>query len=228
MKLLLDIGNTRIKAVIAEGDTLTSVPFDFSLFSQYPISQLTYASVRLAQRIEDIIAVATDNHIPCIEATTSAQAFGIQSGYDKFETLGIDRWLAVLGAAGEYPQTDVIVVDAGTATTVDFLTKENQHLGGWIIPGLHLMTSSIANQADKVFDEANTAFAYGAGDSTPKALKHGCLAAQCGIVDQAVRCFNKQAKIILTGGSADVMLPHLSHHQIIRDDMIVFKGLARF
>jgi len=238
MKLLLDIGNTRIKAVLSEPTVsentafersqLTPVPFDLALFEQYPISQVSCSSVRLAERIEDIIQAAQNKGIKVVEATTAAQAFGVRCAYENCKTLGIDRWLAVLGAAREYPEQDVIVIDAGTAITVDFLTAELQHLGGWIVPGLELMTSSIATLADKVFDDANTQYAYGAGDTTPKALKYGCLAAQCGIVDQAVNYFDRPAKIIITGGTSELMLPYITKNSVVHDPMIVFKGLDRF
>lgn len=176
--------------------------------------------------------MANNAGVKVVEVTTSKKAFGVTCAYDNYQTLGIDRWLGVLGAAGLYPNQDVIVVDAGTATTVDFLTADKQHLGGWIIPGLELMTTSITSQTDKVFDEDNTAFAYGAGDTTPKALKYGCLAAQCGIVGQAVSYFDRPAKVIIAGGTADKMLPYLAGSLAevspIGDALIVFKGLDRF
>lgn len=228
MKLLVDVGNTRIKAMLSNNGTLQAVEYTDDLYQQYPITQLTYASVRHAERIESLVTAAKSAGVKVVEVTTSKQAFGVTCAYETYQTLGIDRWLAVLGAAAEFPNQYVIVVDAGTATTVDFLTANKQHLGGWIIPGLDLMTTSITSQTDKVFDEDNTAFAYGAGDTTPKALKYGCLAAQCGIVQQAVSYFNRPAKVIIAGGTADLMLPYLADLKPIADGLIVFKGLNRF
>ena len=51
--------------------------------------------------------------------------------------LGVDRWLAILAAAFKlYPQKNVLIIDAGTATTVDLLAKSGVHQGGWILPGI--------------------------------------------------------------------------------------------
>ena len=130
--------------------------------------------------------------------------------------------------AKAYPNQHVIVVDAGTATTVDFVTSDNHHLGGWIVPGLDLMTSSIAQRAVKVFDDDNTTFNHGFGQTTPAALKSGCLAAQLGLIHQAVSMFDREAVLILAGGSAPLLLEHIQALNPVHDPMIVFKGLDRF
>jgi type III pantothenate kinase len=228
MKLLLDIGNSRIKAALSAEGRLVKVDFNLGLFHRHRITQLTYASVRMPTRNASIIAAAIEADVKVIEVKTQAEAFGVKCAYDNYHTLGIDRWLAVLGAADLYPDEDVIVVDAGTATTVDFVSADKQHLGGWIIPGLELMTRSITSQTDKVFDEDSTAFAYGPGKTTPQALKYGCMAAQCGIVTQAVNDFDRPARLVLTGGTAPLMLPHLEQYNPDHQELIVFRGLALY
>lgn len=162
------------------------------------------------------------------EVKTSGQAFGVQCAYKNYQTLGIDRWLAVLGAVAQYPGKNVIVVDAGTATTVDFVTKDKQHLGGWIVPGLELMTSSIAQRADKVFDSDDTHYQYDVGTTTPQALKFGCLAAQLGVVRQAIEFFDREFELVLAGGTAALMLGPLSEFKPHYDELIVFRGLDLF
>ena len=225
MKLLVDMGNTRTKAVLSDNGELLPIDFSLALFNQYDISQLTYASVRHNERAMKMLEIAHAQKIQVTQVETSAQAFGVKCAYDNYQTLGIDRWLAVLGAVNEHPNQDLIVIDAGTATTVDFVTADKAHIGGWIIPGLELMTTSVTSQTDKVFSDLNTNYSYGIGKATPEALKYGCLAAQLGIVRQAVEYFVNDAKVIIAGGVAPLMLNPLSDLKPYHDDLIVFKGL---
>lgn len=228
MKLLVDMGNTRSKAVLSDNGKLVSVEYCLSLFEQYDIDELTYASVRHDENAKELEAKAKSVGAVVKEVKTGSEAFGVKCAYRRFQTLGIDRWLAVLGAVAQLPGKNVIVVDAGTATTVDFVTQDKQHLGGWIVPGLELMTSSIAERADKVFDDAQTGFESAIGVTTPEALKYGCLAAQLGIVHQAVAYFNRPFELIIAGGTASLMLEPLKQYHPRHDELIVFKGLDLF
>jgi type III pantothenate kinase len=228
MKLLVDIGNTRSKAVLSDNGKLTPVDYNLDLFEQYEIERLTYASVRHDEAATSLEVKAKQIGATITEVKTASHAFGVKCAYEKYQTLGIDRWLAVLGAVSEFPNQNVIVVDAGTATTVDFVTADKVHEGGWIIPGLELMASSIAQKADKVFDDIGTDYHYGAGKTTPEALKFGCLSAQLGVVRQAVDYFGQPAKLVIAGGTASLMLKPLADLNPLHDDLIVFKGLDLF
>ncbi|MCJ8275116.1 MAG: type III pantothenate kinase [Psychrosphaera sp.] len=228
MKLLVDIGNTRSKAVLSDNGKLTPISYHLDLFEQFDIKQLTYASVRHDEAAISLEAKARKVGASLTQVKTSSEAFGVKCAYEKYQTLGIDRWLAVLGAVHEFPNQNVIVVDAGTATTVDFVHSNKVHEGGWIIPGLELMTSSIAEKADKVFDDIDTDYRYGLGKATPEALKFGCLAAQLGVVRQAVEYFGQATKLVITGGTASLMLKPLADLNPHHDDLIVFKGLDLF
>jgi type III pantothenate kinase len=222
------MGNTRTKAVLSGNGKLVSVLFSLALFEQYDIKQLTFASVRHDEQAESLIAKANVAKVRVIQVTTQPEAFGIQCAYDAYQSLGIDRWLAVLGAANQFPNQDVIVVDAGTAITVDFVGADNVHKGGWIAPGLDLRSTAVTEQTDKVFDDSGTNYEYAIGKTTPQALKFGCLAAQLGIVRQAVEYFGRNAQLVIAGGTAQLMMNPLSDLNPYRDDMIVFKGLDLF
>jgi type III pantothenate kinase len=233
MKLLIDIGNSKTKAVLSAADLLIPVAYDLKLFEQQAISRVVYASVGHQDRAAAMLQRAAQVGARVTEVTTARAAFGVQCAYENYHTLGIDRWLAVLGAAAAFPQQNVIVVDAGTATTVDFLrydpsSDEQQHLGGWIVPGLELMAASVAGQTVKVFDDDTTTYQPGFGDNTPAALKSGCLAAQLGLVRQAVNDFNREAVLLIAGGNGSLLLQQLAALKPIYDPMIVFKGLDRF
>ncbi len=75
---------------------------------------------------------------------TQPTCCGIQCGYDAFETFGVDRWMAIIGAcSGQNKPT--FIVDAGTAITVDVVI-EKEHIGGFIVPGLAIMKQSLLDQ----------------------------------------------------------------------------------
>ncbi len=228
MKLLVDVGNTRAKAVLLEDGQFTPIAYSLHLFERFAIKQLNYACVRHDDSVKNLLEKAQHHGVEIVEATTNSHAFGVQCAYEHYQTLGIDRWLAVIGASQTFPEQNVVVVDAGTAITVDFVTAQKQHLGGWIVPGLELMTSSIAQRADKVFDDPNTIYQCDIGKSTPQALKSGCLAAQIGLVRQAMTQFDVNATLVLCGGTAPLMLEPLASFNPIHDELIVFKGLAQF
>ncbi|MFT4924179.1 MAG: type III pantothenate kinase [Phenylobacterium sp.] len=231
MKLLVDIGNTRTKAALSWAGNLKPIDYDLSIFDDYVISQLTYAAVGEQSRVDSLVEKAKRSDAEVVEVVTAAHAFGIKCAYEHYQTLGIDRWLAVLAVASVYPDQDVIVVDAGTATTVDFVSGDKVHLGGWIVPGLDLMTSSVTSQTQKVFDDDTTAFTYELGQSTPAALKSGCLAAQIGLVHQAVAYFNRDAPnavLVIAGGTAPLLMAQLKALNPVHAPLIVFQGLDLF
>lgn len=142
------------------------------------------------------------------------------------DQLGVDRWLAVLAcrALGYRP---AVVVDAGTATTVDLLDAQGRHLGGYIVPGIALMRASL---------ESATAFASGAqkqGDdgghdpprTTEGAIACGTIRAQYGVIDHALARLGPAARLVLGGGGAVELEPLLSQAPL-RVEQLVLEGLA--
>lgn len=156
MKLAIDIGNTHIKAAVFEGGQLVETfkskvvdgAFIDSVFDVYPdIEQAILASVRtefaeveqaLKSRVKNFMLFTPQTKIP------------IQNSYGTPETLGGDRLAAAVGANAIYPGMNVLIVDFGTAITIDLVTSGGEFLGGNISPGadarlraLHEYTSSL-------------------------------------------------------------------------------------
>ena len=82
-------------------------------------------------------------------AAPAREMSGVRNGYEEFERLGLDRWLAMLGgfhlAAGA-----CLVLDFGTAVTADFIAADGQHLGGFICPGMPLMRNQLRTHTRKI------------------------------------------------------------------------------
>ena len=152
MKLLLDVGNSRVKWAfvsagvwVAHGEAAHEDEANLRpLFAaRHAPDDIRLANVagastglRLAARLEESFQV-----VP-IFARSARQGAGVENGYADAAQLGVDRWLAICAAYHRY-QAAVCVVDAGTATTIDVVSASGEHRGGLILPGLRLMESAL-------------------------------------------------------------------------------------
>lgn len=148
MKLLLDVGNSRVKwaFVFAGGfaehgeaghdDEASLEPLFGARHAPEDIRIANVAGsstgVRLAARLRERF------HVVPVFAHSARQGAGVRNGYVDPAQLGVDRWLAICAAYDRY-HAAVCVVDAGTATTIDLVSASGEHRGGLILPGLGLM-----------------------------------------------------------------------------------------
>lgn len=233
MKVLVDAGNTSCKIAIKKtGQDFIWCSAEQILEQILDVTEMTYAQVAPQPELTQLINACNERQIPVQQAMVNSEAFGIRCGYPKTENLGIDRWLAILGAEQLYPETDLIIVDAGTAMTVDILTEFKRHLGGWIVPGLSLMQSSIADKAPGVFSSTQITQEH-FGTNTPSALFEGCCNALTGCVEQAKAILQdidfhavNELKVILTGGDACILEERLKLETVVEKNL-VFVGLDR-
>jgi type III pantothenate kinase len=156
---------------------------------------------------------------------------GVTNGYAAFERLGLDRWVAILGAfrlAGRA----CVVIDLGTAVTSDFICAQGQHLGGFICPGLQLMRGQLRTHTRRIRYDDHTAeqakMTLSPGRSTAEAVERGCILMLRGFVttqiDQAAACWGEDYTLFLTGGDAALVGEAFPQASIVPD--LVFQGLA--
>lgn len=231
--LLLDVGNSRCKWALVQngvwmhqgvvGNTeWLALQHAFAALPQPSrILASNVAGEAMAQRLRAVCAVWTCS--PVFVAASAAQC-GVRNDYQQPERLGSDRWAALI-AAWHHVQGASLVVNCGTATTIDALSTQGEFLGGLIVPGVSLMQHSLATNAAQLRAEQgtlqdfprNTADAIHSGmlRATLGAIRHqfDLLQARCG----DVRC-------LLGGGAAGVVLPHLDL-PLERMDNLVLKGL---
>jgi type III pantothenate kinase len=133
---------------------------------------------------------------------------GVRTLYQDPSKLGADRWAAVIGARA-LSKTNTLIVNAGTATTIDLLGANGVHYGGWIVPGLSLMQQSLQSHTAQLplAERQDTGLSFGI--NTNDAIIHGCDAAQIGAITQAIQLAKKMnspvEKIWLDGGNAKVL-----------------------
>lgn len=222
MRLLIDVGNTALKAAIWQDGQIK--PCELNALPWPQIGEVVYASVGKSEQLNRLLAQASALQVPCFEAKVTKQLSNLSCAYQQFNNLGIDRWLGLIAAFQLWPQQDCIVIDTGTATTIDVLTAQGQHLGGWILPGLDLMTRSLTQNTQRVFDDANTPFTNELGVNTPNGLKNGALVATLGAVEQAkLHLTNKKPQLIFAGGYGALLKAQFL--DTIYDPQLVMKGL---
>lgn len=239
MNLLIDIGNSRLKWSTAQSGIIAPVQA-----VDYRQSDLTAELYRLWRDLAgpEKLVIASVGHAdlqalvielagnlwPDAEMVlprVSSCAFGVSNAYAQPESLGIDRWLAMVAAHHYYPGNNCIV-DCGTALTLDAVNKRGEHLGGLICPGLNIMKNSlIAETAALSADNGTGLFALGA--TTADCIDNATLFAAVGMVEA---CLNRQLEdyqLILTGGDAGRLVDGF-HRRFILDEQLVFKGLSIF
>ncbi|HUN91460.1 MAG TPA: type III pantothenate kinase [Burkholderiaceae bacterium] len=152
---------------------------------------------------------------PCWKAAAArfvAADIELTSGYRDPSRLGADRWHAMIAARVATPGLPLVVVNAGTATTVDAVTMHGRFEGGVIAPGMRLMLDSLARGTARL-PRADGAWSP-SPDNTDDAITTGVLEAQAGLVERRVRRFSRACgrpvRLVLAGGFASLLAPHVA------------------
>lgn len=134
------------------------------------------------------------------QAQVQASADGVACGYREAGRLGVDRWLAVLAAARRWPGEPLMVVDAGSAITLDALVP-GRHLGGFIGPGLQMMRRALYADTGAVkVPELLPGLPPAPADHTQAAVSGALHLMSLGLVQQARERFLPGARLVCTGG----------------------------
>ena len=237
-KLLIDAGNTRVKAALmdTEGHMEPWFNADYEELAHHPIAMKldsVWVAVVSGQQQNDMLAAWLSAHqqSKVFRVQSEKVAFGVTNAYEKPTNLGVDRWLAMVGAYDEQPKAAVII-DAGTAITVDWIDEQGRHLGGWIAPGVELMKNSVTQRAPNVFNDSQQQWgkAQQLGQSTPDCLLNGCVNTFVGLVRQAMAVSETELdwfdyRILLSGGSIPLLPVDIKRRGEIRTELVL-QGLA--
>ncbi|MFC1720057.1 type III pantothenate kinase [Pseudomonadota bacterium] len=238
--LLIDQGNTRLKWMLARNAELLvehAGQGGFRAFADAcktgglprPGSILlsSVAGIEAAQELADFCAAQWGLNVHRLQS--GAQGGGVHNAYAEPEKLGIDRWLAIIGAVGRYGKP-VVIWDLGTATTLDAVDETGQHLGGMIYPGPATMLRALDRDTRLRVPERLAGAAIAPGRSTSSCIENGVFAAQLGALNQFLRhtteALGREPKLIVTGGAAGEILPLLDFEHI-HDPWLVFRGMLR-
>jgi len=240
MDLLLDLGNRRLKWCWSQDGTLSAINrLEHGAGACSSELSVHWSSARRPQRVllssvaapaieaSVIELVRTQWGLAPLRLVASATELGVHNAYTEPSRLGSDRWAALLGAWAR-DLAPCIIVDAGTAVTVDVLNGAGQHLGGAIFSGLGLSRSALGagtHQLPLVDGDTDVLL----GRSTEESIRLGTREALIGAVDRLVARVAKPGtdfRLILSGGDAPVLFDALQAQTPVLCDDLVFAGLA--
>jgi type III pantothenate kinase len=142
-------------------------------------------------------------------AVSRPKAFGVAVAYPEPERLGVDRWLALI-AARSLDQRAALIVDAGTAITYDLLAADGTHLGGLILPGVHLLREALRSGTripPWAQPEEPSPTAPPWADNTATGIAAASLHAPSALAERLWERLRKRSdtppRLILTGGDAE-------------------------
>ncbi len=246
MKLVVDIGNSRIKWAFSEGGVLHDMMeyklpvrrYDAFLKRQWQSLQvpesLTVSNVAKADLITAIEEWVAENwSVPVQPVVAKAKGWGVSNVYRVPERLGADRWAAMIAARRLSQSLACCIVDCGTAITIDAISGDGQHQGGLILPGIALMKDSLCKKTVGVkLDDApctDVSLSLLARETTG-AVTGGTLYAAVASIDRITADvkaeLGKSTVCIITGGDAPTLLPLLSGDYQYKKDLVL-DGLAQ-
>jgi len=238
MRLLVDIGNTRTKYVFEQYGELSKIQSErneninekWLRSITASVKVIIVASVSEAYLTDVFSIFASQGAIKFLKVASESKRFGVISSYQQPTTLGVDRWLTLLAANNLCKNENVLIIDAGTATTIDLLDKSGLHLGGWILPGIDVLFNSLLLNTSQVLATQETIPNLSFGKSTSQGVNNACWAATLGFIEQSLKQAKQQVsldKVLLLGGNAEKLSALLStKHHIVHE--LVFLGMQRF
>ncbi len=244
--LAVDVGNTRLKwalyAAPMPGATLLAQGAVFleaiDGLAEGPWSALPMPSSMLGSCVAgEGIRRRTEAQLEVWDVeprwvVSGASACGITNGYDHPSRLGVDRWVALIGARHRVlargPARPVLVVMVGTAVTVDALDASGRFLGGLILPGFGLMLRALEMGTAGL--KAPTGEAVDFPTNTSDALMSGGADAIAGAVERMHRKLlarsGQEPALIVSGGAA-VKLASISDLPLEPVETLIFEGLLQ-
>jgi len=242
MMLLVDIGNARIKWALQNADNWkTGEPLQRQNRAFKDIARPAWKDLDAPERVI-VSNVAGEDYRKSVQTwvkrrwkvtpeflPVTEQQCGVSNAYSVPQRLGADRWANLLAVHAHY-KGPAVVIDCGTAITIDAIAADGTHLGGLIVPGMDLMVSALTGHAPGIqIEDADNQEISLLGRSTEAAVSGGVLYTAIALVERVFMDLQgelgNRTNLLLTGGDATRILPLLgSRPEYVPD--LVLKGLA--
>lgn len=210
MQLIIDIGNSKVKLAVYDGDTavefITMQPLAYKkfedLFRKYPklhscmICSVSADIEALMELLKQHLKVYTFN---------SKSRLPITNLYATPKSLGYDRLAGAIGAYNLHPHRNVLVIDSGTCVTYNFVNQKGEYLGGSITPGLDMRFSALNHFTAKLplveYEEIDRL----TGNDTKYSILTGVINGMAFEMDGFIKAYNAEHPGLITcitGGNA--------------------------
>lgn len=233
MNLIVDVGNTRIKYAVFEGDTYQQGGVGSSALYQFLVSLREKEMVNVILSTTGLISRKEKEYLRK-RATffcelSSEISLPIQLGYETPDTLGSDRIAGCVGGMSLYPGRDLLIIDSGTALTFDFVSASGVFLGGNISLGIDIRFKAL-NEFTSSLPLVRCSDKYGLiGKNTQDAILNGVMGGILfevrGYID-SWRKSNSDAVVIITGGGGKYLQDKLDRVAVYEDQLVMI-GLNR-
>lgn len=217
MKLFIDAGNTRLKWCLDDQDC-TLATGTGSLEDENPLSSagelirqvrwVAISTVASEERRTHLMGSLAKLCPAPVKFYWSEQSRnGLVNAYQDVARMGADRWHAMYGAWLDHKQ-GFVVVDAGSAVTIDYVDTSGQHLGGYILPGLQMMLRSLRTDAARIWFDPDQGLATDPGRSTGECVNHGLAWLSGAMIERVIADARKHglSDLLVTGGDANRLI----------------------
>ncbi|PHR71623.1 MAG: pantothenate kinase [Lutibacter sp.] len=232
MNLVIDVGNTRVKVALYKGTTLH---YETIFLKKRIISELKKIKKEFVIDYAIISSVASlsvtsldkiKNLFPLMQLGYKTK-IPFKNKYKTPKTLGVDRMALVAAAVEQYPNKNVLVIDAGTCITYDFVDEKGVYSGGAIAPGVGMRYKALhtftANLPLLKSDYPNNLI----GNSTKNAIHSGVVNGVLFEIDGVIEQYKQQNQnltIVLTGGDTNFLAKRLKNG-IFANPIFLLEGL---
>jgi type III pantothenate kinase len=229
--LVLDFGNTRIKAAVFKNGKISELHFFKDVHELLRGQSLIESSSRI------MLATVTNQHLALTEKWSKKKeiitfnntlSIPLKNRYESPDTLGHDRLLASIGAFSLYPNKPVLVMDFGTCIKYNFTNEHNEFLGGAISPGLEMRYKALNHFTEKLpLLSAEYNYNQLIGNNTINSIHSGVIT---GVLKETEGIINEYKQIypnlicLGTGGDSDFFAKRLKN-SIFAEPDLVLKGL---
>jgi type III pantothenate kinase len=233
MNLVIDVGNSLVKLAVFDGDALLYKKTIKSSFivkhidllrKEYtPIKQVIVSSVGKL-KTSDLSYI--QDHFELIKLD-SISKLPFKNSYKTPKTLGLDRIALVSASIQQYPYNNVLIIDAGTCVTYDFVTNDNEYLGGAISPGIQMRYQSLHNLTANLPLLNPEVPENILGSSTNDCMHSGVVFGVIKEIDGVIEEYKEKYKdltVILTGGDANFLSKQLKS-SIFANSNFLLEGL---
>lgn len=229
--LLIDIGNSRIKWACHHRGELSTVHGEWHhgkipaalMDGERPQTVLVanVAGEGMATSLTSLVNEAWGLEPRFVKVQAAAR--GVRVAYQQPKRLGVDRWLGLVAGVGDA----LCVADLGTATTIDFMRADGEHLGGIIAPGMDMMCQSLIGATAGIADGTGET-GFPAKDTGP-AVNQGARLATIGLLNEgaqrARQLLGQDVQLVMTGGAAPAIWHELPDDWSLKPDWVL-QGLA--
>jgi len=205
--LAIDVGNTNIKVGVFNNNNLINVENVKSIDADFvkeiiKNKKIEFAIISSVKLLDRNMLTLLQKECFFIEMEKNT-LLPINNLYHTRDTLGMDRLAGVVGASAKFPKKNILVVDAGTCITYDFINSKKEYIGGAISPGIEMRFKALNNFTDALplIDKAEVGFLI--GKTTEESIKSGVVNGVRTEVDQIINKYKElfdNLYVIFCGG----------------------------